>query len=452
VKKRTEARELALTLLYQHDLLGGIQREQISRHLAEYCREPEAREYATRLIESCMKRRDELDGLIAAAATNWEMHRMGVVERNVLRLGAYELIHEKEVPWKVAIDEAIELAKRFGTDAAGAFVNGILDKVRIQHQETAEGAPEPVIQRAAAATAETEKPGTGPDMRRLSGSADLHIHTTASDGTVGPSEVVALAAAAGLAAIAICDHDSISGIEEAEQAGSERGVFVIPGVELSCVNPERGGAPRPEIHMVGLFIDWRNAQFRGYLAELVEARRKRIHAIAEKLREAGVKVFPERIIRDAGSAAPGRMHIAEELLRVGAIKTLQEAFDRYIGDGGAAYVPKPYFTYSEAIEMIHGLGGAAVLAHPCLSRADPLIPDMAAAGMDGLEVFYPTHSKSDENRYNAMCENLGLLPSGGSDFHGSRKPDIGIGRSRLPVELMLKLYEKARAQSILRGA
>jgi len=284
-------------------------------------------------------------------------------------------------------------------------------------------------------------------VKALRGPADLHNHTTASDGDMDPAELVRAAAQAGVAALAVTDHDTVAGVREAMIAGESAGVLVIPGVELSCTNPNYADSGKREIHLVGLFIDWRDPELVGRLESLAAERIERARGIARKLDQVGVNIDAEAVIRSAQGVV-GRMHIADALLDAGAVATRPQAFDRYIGEEAPAYLPKRFLSTREAIGIIHAAGGVAILAHPALSRADALIPGMVEEGLDGLEVYCPVHSPWEAMHYAELCRNHGLLASGGSDSHGTRKPDSPVGHTTVEAELVVKLFER----SLLYGA
>ena len=263
---------------------------------------------------------------------------------------------------------------------------------------------------------------------------DLHVHSTASDGTCSPSELVSLAKAAGLSAFALTDHDSIDGIEEALAAGRELGMEVIPGVELSCNYNEE------EIHMVGLYIDYKSEEFVEHLRNFQDLRDNRNIKMAERLQEEGFDITAKALHEMFPDAVLTRAHVAKYLVATGQVKELSIVFDKYIGNGCKCFVDRPKVHPAEAVAMIHKIGGIAILAHPCLckmSRNDvyAMIEELVEAGLDGIEAIYSCNMGSDEKDFTEIAKKHGLLISGGSDFHGSNKPYIklGVGKGNMMV-------------------
>ena len=271
--------------------------------------------------------------------------------------------------------------------------------------------------------------------------ADLHLHTSFSDGAYSPEGLVNSAVKAGLAAIAVTDHDTVSGVALAIDAAKDRGVEVIPGIELSA---EEGSQ---EVHILGYFIDYNNNGLLKRLGVLKQNRIERIYKIAEKLNGLGAPLEPEAVFKLAGGGTVGRLHIARALVSKGFVKNNPEAFQRYIGDRSPAYVLGFRFSAKDAIALIREVGGIPVLAHPYSMHKDELIPVFVDYGLMGLEVYYPEHSQSMINFYSKMAEKLGLLVAGGSDCHGDAKEEVKIGMIRLPYEFVEKL--KAARKAVL---
>lgn len=253
---------------------------------------------------------------------------------------------------------------------------------------------------------------------------DLHTHTLVSDGTLSPTQLVERAAEVGLTAIAITDHDHVGGLAEARIAGARLGVEIVSGIELSATHAVG------EVHVLGYLLDDTSAPLLADLSRFREVRAARGIRIVEKLQALGVDVTPEDVAQHAGAGAIGRPHVARALMTKGVVTSVQEAFERWLGDGKPAYVPKEKISVGQAIALIHAAGGVAALAHPGLLREEgrgALIREMAALGMDGIEVEYSRHAREDRRRFAAIAEELGLVQTGGSDFHGENKPDVALG-------------------------
>ena len=271
---------------------------------------------------------------------------------------------------------------------------------------------------------------------------DLHAHTTASDGTMSPSDLVILAKENGIEAIAITDHDTVEGIPEAIAAGEREGVEVIPGMELSVEhNPG-------SMHILGLLIDHENDQLNESLSEIQASRSTRNPKIIEKLNEFGLNVSIEEVEKISGGGQLGRPHIAAALIKNGYVRTVQEAFDKYLKKGASAYFERQRLTREEAVGVIHGAGGLVILAHPGTlgvngQQFDSLLQELKDVGFDGIEVFYNNHSQAEEDRLMQAADNLGFLISGGTDFHGENKPAIkigvGYGNMAIPYEVLQEM-------------
>ena len=273
---------------------------------------------------------------------------------------------------------------------------------------------------------------------------DLHVHSTASDGTLTPTEVAQEAKRVGLTAFALTDHDTVAGVAEATRVGEKIGVEVLAGIELSVVEDE--GAV--QMHVLGLGVDANDAEFVGRLETLSRERRERGLGMLERLSELGIDV-PEEIIRDiAGRQSVGRPHVAAALVRIGACATQQEAFDRFIGRNGPAYVGRRALTIRAAIDLIHSAGGIASLAHPPLSVGvdgpgglEAFVSRPAKLGLDAIEVQHPSHTPKQRKRLSRLARDLGLLPTGGSDFHGDHKPGVQLGRGRGNVQVGAQVFD-----------
>jgi predicted metal-dependent phosphoesterase TrpH len=254
---------------------------------------------------------------------------------------------------------------------------------------------------------------------------DLHTHSTASDGSRPAREVVRAAHEVGLAAIALTDHDTVAGLAEADAEGRSLGVRVVAGVELSAVEGD------VETHLLGLHLSDVN-RLAARLGELRTMRLSRAERIVTRLNELGVKVSMEDVLAQSAGGAVGRPHIARALVNDGWATDLRDAFDRYLGNGRAAYVPKDRLPMQEAIAMIHDAGGVAVLAHPGASGTRARIEALVAHGLDGVEVRHPSHSHEDVVRLQALVDHFHLVPSGGSDWHGVPEGGRALGGMRIP--------------------
>lgn len=263
---------------------------------------------------------------------------------------------------------------------------------------------------------------------------DLHTHTTASDGTLTPSELVAYAAEKGLCAVAVTDHDTTEGIAEALSAADGRELNVIPGIEISSMYD------RLEIHIVGLFIDPENTSLLEWLTALRQSREERNKKMLTVLSDMGIEISYDELSEFAAGSIITRAHFAGIMLKKGYITSINEAFDRLIGDRCPAYIPRELPDYKTSINMIRSAGGIAVLAHPLLYKIntkglEDMVSELAAASLTGIEAYYSTHSPSDTKYIKRLAQQNRLLLSGGSDFHGSNKKnlDLGTGYGTLAV-------------------
>ena len=258
---------------------------------------------------------------------------------------------------------------------------------------------------------------------------DLHVHTTASDGTMSPTEVVRYAKEKGLQTIAITDHDTIEGIAEGLQEGRKLGLEVIPGVELS-VDFAKG-----TMHLLGYYIDHTSAELLEKLTIVQQARAERNLKIVEKLQGLGIDIDLSEVKEAPEHGQIGRPHFAYTMVQKGYVQNIQDAFDRYLRKGGPAYVEKFKFSPEEAMSVIHKAGGITVLAHPFttnqlqLQDLELVIVDLKEKGLDGIETYYPEHSEGQTRLYRHLAEKYGLVITGGSDFHGLNKDkeDLGEG-------------------------
>lgn len=275
---------------------------------------------------------------------------------------------------------------------------------------------------------------------------DLHVHSTRSDGTYSPAQLVDYAIEKGLTAFALTDHDTVDGLDEALQyaeklreSGAENVPEIIPGVELSTEYQGR------DIHIVGLFIDYRNPAFLDYLKQFVESRDLRNRKMCRLLQDAGIDISYEKLMAEFPDAIVTRAHYAKYLLKYGYTTSMKEAFDRYVGDHCPYFVPREKVTPAQAVELILQADGIPILAHPILyhmsdERLDTLVAECKEAGLMGIEAIYSTYSTAEERQIRHLASKYHLLISGGSDFHGANKPGldlaVGYGKLYVPSDLL----------------
>jgi hypothetical protein len=258
---------------------------------------------------------------------------------------------------------------------------------------------------------------------------DLHLHTTASDGTDSPAELVAACRAAGLIVIGVADHDTMAAVPELEKEACDAGIGFVPGIEITAAWQGK------DIHVLGYFLDHRSPELRVFLAAQRADRIRRARVVAERLEELGAPIDMEALIVRSKGRPLLRPHIAEALVDRGHVHDTQDAFDRYLGDDKPAFVPRAGATPVEVVELIRRVGGVSSLAHPGVTRQDGLIPGLAAAGVDALEVYHADHTDEDTAKYLALAERLGLAVTGGSDYHGARSHHAhGFGVISVPDE------------------
>ena len=266
---------------------------------------------------------------------------------------------------------------------------------------------------------------------------DLHIHTTASDGSLTPTQVVQMAAEAGLSVISIADHDTTSGIAEALEAQESHGVIVVPGVEISASHPSG------DAHILGYWMDHDDPVFQAFLKEPRSTRISRIVEMCKRLCDLGLEVRPEEVFEEAGGKeAVGRPHLAKVLVAKGYVKEMEEAFLRYLTEGAPAYVKRVKNTTDETIAMIHRCGGISVIAHPSLIRDPGLVDALIREGAMGIEVLCHEHDSAAVQKFSDMADRDGLLKTGGSDYHGDmlEKP-FRLGDLRVPYRFYLELKD-----------
>ena len=271
--------------------------------------------------------------------------------------------------------------------------------------------------------------------------ADLHIHSTASDGRLTPEEIVKQARAAGLSAIALTDHDTVDGIQAALQAAGSSGLEVITGIEF---NTELDDA---EIHILGYYLTL-DSVLAGTLTILRAARENRAKTIIARLDQLGIRIDFDRLQQVAGRATMGRPHIARVLHEAGYTASVGEAFERYLARGKPAYVPHQRLDPFMAIEAVLKAEGIPVLAHPGLAKKDELIPEFVARGLLGIEVYYPFHTPGDVARYEKICLEQGLVMTGGTDCHGPGLNYPPLGTVTVPDETIARLKQMRNRCSI----
>lgn len=282
---------------------------------------------------------------------------------------------------------------------------------------------------------------------------DLHTHSTASDGTYAPADVVRIASENGLSAIALTDHDTVAGIDEATACAKQVGIDFLPGIEISAEFPAPG-----TLHILGYGIDHTSPVLKDLTETLIAGRDSRNPRIVAKLNEMGIQITMKEVESEADGTVVGRPHIAAVLLKKGVVKSIKDAFDRYLAQGAAAYFDKERLTPRRAIELIGESGGVAVLAHPIQLRTtndaelDRVVKDLVDLGLRGIEVYHSDHKEEHVRRYKDLAKRYSLLSTGGSDFHGRNKPTIALGRAgehRVPRGLFDELLNalKPRPQA-----
>lgn len=255
---------------------------------------------------------------------------------------------------------------------------------------------------------------------------DLHAHSTASDGSDTPGELVELAARVGLSGVALTDHDTIEGLSEAQQVAEEQGVRLVPACELSCE------IPHGTMHLLVYFLDDGPGPLQDRLAALQHGRSTRNEQIVELLQANGLGITLEEILAEAGGGSVGRPHFAAVMVRKGYVPSIQEAFDVWLAKGRPAYLGRDRLTPEEAVSLAHASGALAVLAHPTSLELGPeplekFVAYLSDLGLDGIESEYGRFSPDERAGYRRLAERHGLCPTGGSDYHGRYKPDLALG-------------------------
>ena len=280
---------------------------------------------------------------------------------------------------------------------------------------------------------------------------DLHCHSTASDGTLPPEEVVRLAKKNELTGLALTDHDTIAGVARAAVEAKLLGIDFLPGIEISATFPQPG-----TLHILGYGIDPHSPILHDLTRGLIDARDNRNPQIIAKLNELGVTISMLEVEQQSGGGVMGRPHIAAILLRKGYVSSIKQAFDKYLGQDGSAYFDKERLVPERAFELIHQSGGIAVLAHPIQLRTgndgelDRVVKDLVDLGLAGIEVIHSDHDAAWIEKCSRLADRYNLLKTGGSDFHGSNKKDINLGIAngkRIPREWMDRLLDRLHSRS-----
>ncbi len=277
---------------------------------------------------------------------------------------------------------------------------------------------------------------------------DLHTHTTASDGTYTPSELITLAKEIGLSAVAITDHDTVDGVDEGLKEAEKLGIELVTGVELSAVPPSGG-----TLHILGYCFDHKNTELVATLARLVSLRNQRNQRIIEKFHDIDVDISLDEVEALAGGDVIGRPHFAKVLLKKGYVNTVQDAFNIYLGKGGKCYLDKERLTIEESVRLITGAGGIPVLAHPFTlglsnSELKKYVSLLRDAGVRGIEVFYPEHNYDRTVFYKEMANELDLVVTGGTDFHGKNKENTRLGMGKVgnkPLKIPYECLENIKS-------
>ena len=273
----------------------------------------------------------------------------------------------------------------------------------------------------------------------MTAGVDLHAHTTASDGTLSPAELVRAAVKRGVRVLAVTDHDSTEGLAAARaEAAHHPPLTIVPGVEINC------DVPGAEVHVLGYYVDDTAGWFQAFLREQRAERIARVHRIADRLAELGMPIDPAEVFALVQEGAAGRPHIAQVMVQRGYVKSVREAFDRWLHTNGPANVPRRRLAPNEAIAVIRRAGGVPVFAHPGLAGRDELIPEMIAAGLMGIETYYAEHSAAQTAHYKELCRQHGLVATGGSDYHGERSGRTNpLGHPPVPMSVYDELKNAA---------
>lgn len=280
----------------------------------------------------------------------------------------------------------------------------------------------------------------------MTAGVDLHSHTTASDGTLSPAELVRAAVKRGVRVLAITDHDSTDGLAAARaEAAQHPPLIIVPGLEINC------DVPGAEVHVLGYYVDDAAGWFQDFLREQRAERVARVHRIAERLAELGMPIDPADVFALVREGSAGRPHVAQVMVQRGYVKSVREAFDRWLHTNGPANVPRRRLTPEDAVAIIRRAGGVPVFAHPGLAGRDELIPDMIAAGLMGIETYYAEHSATETAHYKELCRAYGLVATGGSDYHGERSGRTNpLGHPPVPMSVFEELQQAAERATTAR--
>jgi len=264
---------------------------------------------------------------------------------------------------------------------------------------------------------------------------DLHTHSTASDGTLAPQQVIEAAERCGLVALALTDHDTIDGVRAARETGERLGIRIIAGVELSAFHEEH------EVHLLALHLTHLET-LEKRLSELRVARHARAQKIVDKLNSLGISLTMDEVLQQSNGGAVGRPHVARALIARGMVHDFRDAFMRYLGANGSAFVAKDRFSIKDAIAIAHEAGALAIWAHPGDGGRRERLEPLVEAGLDGLEIMHPSHSSEDVKRLKALADFFSLVPSGGSDWHGAPDGPRRLGIMNVPIEWLERQDEK----------
>jgi 3',5'-nucleoside bisphosphate phosphatase len=271
---------------------------------------------------------------------------------------------------------------------------------------------------------------------------DLHTHTTASDGLDTTAGLVTLASQQGLSVLAITDHDTVAALDDADREARDRRITLVPGVELSTT------VERAEVHVLGYFVDRRDDDFTGHLADLAAARVRRVERMIGRLHALGYPIDADAIMAEADIGSIGRPHVARALIAIGAVESVSEAFDRFLKAGRPAYIPRDPFAPEDAVRLLADHGAVPVLAHPYSTKDIPgILSRLVPVGLQGLETYYAEYAPEQHRDLRAIAEKWGLVPTGGSDYHGAGfREGRELGTAPVPGETWERLQARHRSQ------